>query len=257
MTYLPPEYRNALLAALSKGDLALLKPQLERVTLTAREMLETPDTPIQHVYFIEAGMLSVVAKMPRGRDRDIEVAVIGREGMSGTAVVQGDDRGPNCSFVQFGGSAMRVRAADLAAALGNSPSLQSHLNLYARALGIQVANTAMAIGRFKLEARLARWLVMVQDRLGGDRVALTHEALGVILGVRRPGITVALHVLEGQGLIRSHRAEIIIADRDGLIARTEGAYGLAEREYDRLFKRQRPKVAPTSTAVQAPAGTIA
>ncbi|HEV7717488.1 MAG TPA: Crp/Fnr family transcriptional regulator [Arsenicitalea sp.] len=243
MSFVRAEYRNAILALLNNDELGLLKPHLERVAIKGRDVLEAPDLPIQYVYFIEEGMASVVAKMLRGRDRDIEVALIGREGMSGCALVQGDDRSPHHTSVQFDGTAMRIGAADFHDALLKSPSMQAKLNLYVRALGIQVVATALAIGRFRLEQRLARWLVMAQDRLGGDRVALTHEAMGEILGVRRPGVTVALHVLEGRGLIRSNRAEIIIIDRDGLIGHADGAYGLPEREYDRLLQKDRPQVA--------------
>jgi CRP-like cAMP-binding protein len=186
---------------------------------------------------MESGMASIVAKMARGRD--IEVGVIGREGVTGSAIVQGDEQSPHHTFVQLEGAAIRLGASEFRTALSQSGSMLAVLNLYARALGIQVSATALANGRSKLEERLARWLLMVHDRMDGDRFGLTHEFLAVMLGVRRPGVTVALHILEGKGLIRSNRAEIIIVDREGLIVLADGAYGIPEREYERILGAER------------------
>jgi CRP-like cAMP-binding protein len=222
-----PAYRNEILALLSAEDLALVEPHFERVLLKARDTLEAPDRPIEHVYFVESGVASIVAKMVRGRD--IEVGVIGREGVTGSAIVQGDDQSPHHTFVQLEGVAVRLGADQFRTALVRSGTLPAVLNLYARALGIQVSATALANGRSKLEERLARWLLMVHDRMDGDRFSLTHEFL----------VTVALHILEGKGLIRSNRAEIIIVDREGLIVLADGAYGIPEREYDRLLGAER------------------
>ncbi|MDB5560745.1 MAG: cyclic nucleotide-binding protein [Hyphomicrobiales bacterium] len=237
-------YRNQLLVAFSIGDMALVEPRFERVLLRTRDTLEAPDLPIQHVYFIESGIASIVAKMLRGRD--IEVGVIGKEGVTGSAIAQGDDQSPHHTFVQLEGTAIRIGADDFRLALAQSATMQAIITLYARALGIQVSATALANGRSKLEERLARWLLMVHDRMGSDRFGLTHEFLAVMLGARRPGVTVALHILEGKGLIRSNRAEIIIVDRDGLIALADGAYGVPEREYERILGAGRV-VAPSST----------
>jgi CRP-like cAMP-binding protein len=228
-----PVYRNQLLVAFSTNDMALVEPRFERVLLRSRDTLEAPDLPIQHVYFIESGIASIVAKMLRGRD--IEVGVIGKEGVTGSAIAQGDGRSPHHTFVQLEGTAIRIGADDFRLALAQSATMQAIITLYARALGIQVSATALANGRSKLEERLARWLLMVHDRMDSDRFGLTHEFLAVMLGVRRPGVTVALHILEGKALIRSNRAEIIIVDRDGLIALADGAYGVPEREYERIL----------------------
>jgi CRP-like cAMP-binding protein len=235
-----PDHSNQLLSALGTDDLALLTPMAELITLDARDTLEAPDKPIEHVYFIESGIASIVAKM--SRQRDIEVGVIGREGMTGTSLIQGDDRGPNHTFVQVAGAATRIAVDDFTSAFRQSPSMRALLNLYTRAFAIQVSATALANGRSKLEERLARWLLMVRDRMDSDRFGLTHEFLATMLGVRRPGVTVALHILEGKGLIRSNRGEVIILDRDGLMELADGSYGVPEREYERLFRGERPKV---------------
>jgi CRP-like cAMP-binding protein len=135
------------------------------------------------------------------------------------------------------GSANRIGADQLRAAFMKRPGMHRLLQLYARAFSIQVAATALANGRSNIEERLARWLLMLHDRMDGNRINLTHEFLSVMLGVRRPGVTVALHVLEGKGLIKSNRAELIILDREGLIGFAEGAYGVPEREYQRLMTK--------------------
>src|SRR3979409_1248447 len=103
-------YRNQLLVAFSIGDMALVEPRFERVLLRSRDTLEAPDLPIQHVYFIESGIASIVAKMLRGRD--IEVGVIGKEGVTGSAIAQGDGRSPHHTFVQLEGTAIRIGADD-------------------------------------------------------------------------------------------------------------------------------------------------
>jgi CRP-like cAMP-binding protein len=230
-----PSYRNQLLSGLTPADLALLEPHLETVVLNVHDTLEAPGTAITHAYFIEAGIVSIVAEMPRGRN--IEVGIIGRDGMTGVAIVQGDWQTPNTTFVQMTGSASRIEAEAFRATLQRSPTLGARLNLYARALGLQVSATALANGRSKIEERLARWLLMIQDRTDGNHIALTHEFLASMLGVRRPGVTVVLHILEGKGVIRCNRGDITILDRDGLIVIADSAYGAPEKEYDRLLGR--------------------
>jgi CRP-like cAMP-binding protein len=228
-----PAYRNLLLSGLTPADMALLEPHLETVLLNVRDTLEAPGAPITHAYFIEAGIVSIVAEMPRGRN--IEVGIIGRDGMAGVAIVQGDWQTPNATFVQMTGSAFRIEAEAFRATLQRSPTLGARLNLYARALGLQVSATALANGRSKVEERLARWLLMIHDRIDGKHVALTHDFLASMLGVSRPGVTVVLQILEGKGLIRSDRGDITILDREGLIVIADSAYGAPEKDYERLL----------------------
>jgi hypothetical protein len=109
------------------------------------------------------------------------------------------------------------------------------MNCYAQAFLAQTSQTALANGRGKLAERLARWLLMWHDRLQDDNISITHEFLAVLLGVRRPGLTLTLHVLEGKGLIKASRNLIRIADRAGLEKAADGFYGIPEAEYDRLI----------------------
>jgi CRP-like cAMP-binding protein len=223
--------QNLLLLRLSPEELERLGPR-EHVTLGLRAPLEAPNQPIQFVYFMEEGMASVVAELP-GRGA-IEVGVIGREGMTGLALVQGDSQSPFETFVQCAGSALRIESEYLVSAQSSSPALHAIFLRYERAFSVQVATTAFANGRSKLDERLARWLLMVSDRMGNS-FHITHEFLAIMLAVRRSGVTVALQILEGHGLIRAGRGSIAILDRAGLIKSARGAYGLAEQEYARLL----------------------
>ena len=227
------KYQNNILASLTPSDMALDRaaPRLGDNEIAPAD--RAPNARITEVYFPQSGLLSVVAALPR--DRDIEVGLVGRDGMSGIALAQDDEQSPFLTFVQIEGEAFRLTAEALRQALVKSPTLRGTLNRYARTQMIQIASTALANGRSKLEERLARWLVMAQDRIDSDKITLTHEFLAVMLGVRRPGVTVALHILEGKGLIRSNRGQILVRDREGLIELADGAYGMAEGEYRRLM----------------------
>jgi len=226
-----PTVSNRLLLSLSKADRALLST-LEGVALAVRQPIEIANTPIPHVYFPDSGIISIVAK---SADDQIEAGVVGREGMSGTAIVMGNHRSPNDAYVQVAGFAHRIPANDLRMALEESASMRQLMARYAQVFMVQVAQTALANGRAKIEERLARWLLMAHDRLDGDDVNLTHEFIATMLGVRRPGVTDALHELEGKGLIRSNRGANTIIDRKGLLAVAGSAYGVPEAEYERLL----------------------
>lgn len=224
---------NRLLAALSPSDLALLEPSLERVELPVRQVLEAPNKPIQNVYFMEQGFASVVGN---GSDNhQVEVGIIGREGMSGTAVVIGNHQSPNSTYIQVAGHGQCMPAAALRKALADSPTLQAILRKFVHAFMTQTAYTAIANGRATLEQRLARWLLMAHDRIDGNALALTHEFLALMLGVRRPGVTVALQALEKQGLINPARGQITIVDREGIEKIAGSNYGVPEAELKRLF----------------------
>ena len=229
----PTLYSNRLLNRLSPGDLGLFEPRLERVELASHDLLEHANQPIEHAFFPESGLASVVA-IGNG-DRRVEVGMIGSEGVTALMVVLGDDRSPHETMVQVPGAAMRLSAPDLRGAMEASPTLRNLLLRYSQAFLIQTSHTALANGRATLEERLARWLLMSHDRIEGDELPLIHEFLALMLGVRRAGVTVALHILEGQALIRSSRGKIIVLDRKGLEEAASGLYGVPEREYERLM----------------------
>lgn len=226
-------YRNALLRKMSAADLAMLEPALRLVALPLRMPLVDPDAPIEAAYFIEHGIASVVARTSKGREA--EIGFIGYEGMAGYPLVMADDRSPQACFVQLEGEAMRIDAAIFNAALLTSPTLRLFLLGFVNCLQVQTGFTALVNARLRLADRLARWLLMCDDRVVGVRFSITHEFLATMLGVRRPGVTAALQELEGLALIRSRRGEVVILDRPGLIALASGGYGVPETEYSRLF----------------------
>lgn len=226
--------RNRLLAALSPDDYALLEPMLERVALPLLTVLIEAHQPIEHVVFLEGGVSSTIANTFEGR---IEVGLIGREGVVGLPVVLGTDRTPHTYMVQAVGEGLRIRSQDLMALIAERPSVFRPFGLFAQSLNIQVAETAYANVGFNVEARLARWILMVQDRVGGDEILLTHEFMAMMLGIRRPGVTVATHVLEGTGSIRAKRGRVEVRDREKLLELAGDSYGTAEREYERMMER--------------------
>ena len=225
--------RNRLLAVLPAVDLDLLQPSLELVDIEARQVLERPGEPIAHVHFVESGLVSVVGTTEP--DHRIEVGMVGHEGMTGLGVVLGDDRSLNEALVQSSGSAWRIETPALHKAMRNSPVLSATLLRYVHVFFSQASQTAVANGRGRLDERLARWLLMWHDRLHDDNLVITHEFLALLLGVRRQGVTVALHDLEGRGLIRSTRSLVRILDRHGLQQAANGFYGAPEAEYVRTI----------------------
>jgi CRP-like cAMP-binding protein len=225
--------KNKILAALSNADLALLQPHLEPVELEVRKVLEQPNKPIKHSYFIERGLASIVAGNSHKR---LEVGLIGSEGMSGLPIVLGNDRSPHENFIQVAGEGSRIPADKLREAMRQSRSLEKAFLKFAHSFMNQTANTAFSNGTATLEERLARWLLMANDRLDGDEIPLTHEFLSLMLGVRRAGVTVALNYLEHRGVIRLSRGQIVITDRKGLKASANGTYH--EPEAPRHFRKQ-------------------
>jgi CRP-like cAMP-binding protein len=225
-------FKNKLLQRLTSGDLSLLEPHFERLTLKLKTVLQRPGVPIEFVYFPETCIASVIARMPLGSDA--EVGVVGFEGMTGTPIVMGDDRQPCECVIQSPGDGTRLPAKALVEAIAVSPTLRLFLLRYVQSLSTQTSFTALVNARSKLEERLARWLLMCHDRVDGDELALTHEYLSIMLGVRRPGVTVAIQGLEGKGVIRAKRGVVIIRDREALVELANGAYGIPESEYERL-----------------------
>lgn len=227
-------FQNRLLCALSADDLALVLPHLESVKLQYRQTLETAHEPIEFVYFPESGLGSVVVGKEAGSA--IEVGLFGRDGMSGTSLVQGDSESAFDCIMAIEGYAMRISADNLQYAMRQSASLKSLMAHYARALGVQTTYTAWANAEIRLEQRLARWILMVDDRVDDHHFRVTHEFIAMILGVRRAGVTVGLRHLESQLLIKIQHREIHVLDRHGLTNLTMRTYGPAEIEYSRLIQ---------------------
>lgn len=225
--------RNRLLAALPAGDFALIRPHLEPISLGQRDVIIQAHTPIEHVYFLEAGVTSIVTRTER--DRRIEIGLVGREGFAGVPVLLGADRTPHETFMQVGGGALRIEADAFRHALEQGLALQRLLLRFVQVFHLQTAQTAACNGSHPVGRRLARWLLMCHDRLDGDELPLTHEFIAVMLGVRRPGVTEALQMLETEQAIRAERRNIIVLYRRKLEEIAGDGYGGPEAEYERLI----------------------
>lgn len=234
---------NRLLSALPNDDFALLEPSLEEVVLETRQLIERPQQTIERVHFVTRGQISVIATSPHS-DHRVEVAMIGPEGMTGLPVVLGTDRATNEAMVQSAGTSLALSSTQLRAAMQASPTLHATLLRFVHAILAQASQTALANGRGQLDQRLARWLLMWQDRLQAPGLTVTHEFLSLLLGVRRQGVTETLHNLEAAGLIKTGRNLLTVLDRDGLKRLAGGFYGSPEAEYERLLPDRPPPERP-------------
>ena len=209
-----PLPRNLLLESLPFEELERLAPLLQKVPLTPRRVLQHAGLPIEHVYFLEEGLVSVLAKVDERNA--VEVGLIGRDGAVGSIVVLGANRAAFSHFVQIGGSALKVGVDDLAWALPALPRLREalHLSLH-RALTQSAQVAACSLGH-SFEQRLASWLLMAHDRCDMDHLPITQDLLARSLGVRRPTVSEAFKQLAQRGVFAKARGRIRILDRAGL-----------------------------------------
>ena len=229
----PSPQKNRLLARLAPKDFDALRPHLEAVDFPLRFVLERPQRKIENVFFPESGFASVVAV--QANETRIEVGLIGCEGMSGIAVVLGNHQSPNETYIQMCGAGQRISVDALRKATAKSAGMHGIMLKYVQAFLTQTAHTAISNARSHIDQRLARWILMAHDRGSGPTIALTHEFLSLMLGVRRAGVTQALNALVKQGLIKSARGQITVLDRSGLEKRAGDSYGVPEAEYRRLL----------------------
>lgn len=225
--------RNRLLARMTPADFVFIWPHLTYVSLARGEPLVEPDQAIQHAWFIDQGIASVVATSAHGHQT--EVGIVGWDGLVDMATVHGTDRASHRCFIQLPGSAYRLSSTVLQAALDGSPTLRALLMGYAHSFMTQIAGTALANASYTVEQRLARWLLMCHDRIDGDEVAMTHEFLSLMLNVRRAGVTVAIQALENAGFVNGRRGVITMIDRVAMEKFATDSYGGPEAVYERLI----------------------
>ena len=228
-----PAYRNRILSRLDAHDINLLQPHLKPVELRLRQRLEVANRPVETMYFIEDGLVSVVASARPG-GKQAEVGLIGFEGMTGQAIVTGAGQSPNDAVMQSDGRGHCIDARIFQEILARSSTLTRRCVLYGFVFHIQAAQTVLANAGASAEQRLSRWLLMAQDRLSSDELRLTHETLSTMLGIRRPGVTIALQRLEKLELVSTARGSLLVQDRAGLVKLADGFYGVPEAEYERL-----------------------
>ncbi len=213
---------NRLLSSLPANPGAPRFPGLERVELAFGQVLHRPGKRIGHVYFPTDSLVSLVSHA-RG-DIAVELGVVGRDGMLGVGIALGDGRSPVRAVVQAAGPALRATSADFMKEFGRRRDMRRDVRRYSNDLTIQVMQTASCNRNHGAEQRLARWLLMMRDRLSGDRYRLTQECLGFLLGVRRAAISEAAGRLQRRKLIRYARGSIQILDAEGLKAASCACY---------------------------------
>ena len=229
-----PRPANKILSALPQEEFDRLRPKLREVSFPIGKSIYLPEQEIDYVYFVNDGVVSWLASLADGST--VEAGVIGSEGVAGIPVILGVRSTPNEGLIQSDVKALRISAQDLQAEFKQGGKLSQLLLRFVHALFIQVAQTAACNRLHTLEQRLARWLLMTDDRTSGKRITLTQEFLSRMLGVRRAGVSVAATSLRQQRIIEYHRGEIVITDRPAMEQMSCECYRIVKEEYDACFK---------------------
>ena len=228
----PLPCRNRILKALPSDALAQLQFSLEPVPLKRRQVLHERNVPLSHAYFIEDGAASLLARV-EGQGF-LEVGLLGCSDFVGLPLVLGTGRTPHRCIMQMEGSAFRITADDLHHAVGAIPALREILVGYMQATMIEMAQLAVCNSYHTLKQRLARCLLVIHDRMPGDKIPLTHQVLSRTLGVRRAGVTTAMGRMEEAGLLHRGRGQVMIADRAGIEVAACECYRTIRSEYQRF-----------------------
>src|SRR5271154_7343308 len=206
--------RNRLLLALPARNLKRLMPELEQIHCQRAQVLMNADSALDHVFFPDSGVVSVVAVYADGSI--IEMATVGREGFTDVQAIFGAKRSSIQLLVQIPGTAAKMSRAAFMRAMQSMPSFRTLMEAYAQAFLEQVMVSVACNGAHSLKQRLARWLLMMRDRSDSDVLPITQSLLAEMLGVQRPTITNAVRELERAGLIEGGRRQVTILDRPGL-----------------------------------------
>jgi CRP-like cAMP-binding protein len=205
----------------------------EPVELVMAEVLGEVGIPTRYVYFPTESFISLVTTI-NGRPV-LEVGMIGREGMLGTQLALGVSAAPLHALVQGSGAAWRIGAVAFRRELAHSSALRRGLNRYVYVMLMQLASAASCLRFHQIGPRLARWLLMTQDRAHSSSFHVTHEFLAYMLGVRRVGVTTAANVLQSSGLIKYHRGEIQVLNRRGLESAACSCYATDREAYEQML----------------------
>jgi CRP-like cAMP-binding protein len=229
----PHPGHNHLLAALAPDSKARLFPHLEWTALAQGSVLFESGDVVEHAWFPTDSIVSLGNVLRNGASA--ELSMVGNEGLVGISLVLGSQTAPNRAIVQHAGHAYRLRGGLLQDAFRHDTGLQNWLLRYTQSLITQMAQAAVCNRHHSVEQQLCRWLLMTLDRLPTHRVTMTHEFVAALLGVRREGITEAAGRLQRGGLIRYHRGEITVLDREPLQATCCECYQAVKTETDRLL----------------------
>ena len=226
---------NRLLSALPNSDRRRIVASCELVELAPADVLYAAWEPHACIYFPTTSFISL--SIPHGDSAAFEVGLVGREGMLGMALVLDGEVSPERAVVQGAGAALRLDAAPLKSELRRSAALRGEIDRYVHIRMSQLAQSAICAHFHLLEARLARRLLMTQDRAGANSFTVTQEVLASKLGVRRVGVTKAASALQRRRLIHYSRGDITVLDRRGLMAASCRCYKVDRESYDRISRQ--------------------
>ncbi|RYG96893.1 MAG: Crp/Fnr family transcriptional regulator, partial [Alphaproteobacteria bacterium] len=222
--------RNRLLVSMSSSDFDLVASRLDPVELPMGGIVEEAGEHVDHVVFVESGIGSRI--VVGNGNAQTEGGHIGREGMTGRSVILASPIASERIQMQVAGKGLRIQSDLLLDAMSESDTLRRLMLRYVQASQVQSEHTLLAATSYSVEQRLARWLLMYNDRVDGDQFPVTHELLAKMLNVRRAGITTGMHMLQGNHAIRSTRGIVQVLNRDILIGMAGGSYGIPERDYE-------------------------
>jgi CRP-like cAMP-binding protein len=228
-----PRTANRLLAALPRADFELLAPDLETVALARDEVLSRAGDPIEHVHFPDSGAISLMIDMADGQT--VATAAVGREGGVGLLSVLGPSPSAITAIVRAAGTAQRIPASRFHVAFHRSPAIRNVILIHVRAILVQFQLGVACNALHPVEARMARWLLDLRDRIDHDVLPITQEALSQILGVRRTTVTLLMRKLRASGAIRSDRRGQIEVDRSRLAAGACECHATMGREVEHIF----------------------
>lgn len=228
-----PAEQNRLLALLPEGEFNDVASALEPINLPQSFVIVKAGDPIDYVYFLTSGIGSVITVATDVQRA--EAGMFGREGFSPTSAGVGGTISVHQVHMQVGGQGFRMPLEAVTKAITTHPTFANLLARFIQTFASQISYTSLCNVTCQVDERLARWLLMSRDRVDGDEIELTHDFISLMLGVRRPSVTTALHVLEGKRLIQAERGRITIRDRKGMLDFVGKSYGTPEEEYRRLI----------------------
>lgn len=225
---------NKLLQILPERDYTQITRNLEFVELPRGTVLAHAGAPIDSIYFLTTGIGSIIATTPEGNRA--EAGIFGSDGYVPTSAIASAEDSPYDVIVQLNSQAYRMDYDEFRVLMDSNRNFAKVMIRSIEAFSTQLTYTAVSNAMHDVTERLARWLLMCHDRVSGNEIGLTHEFISLMLAVRRPSVTTSLHILEGNGFIRSERGNIIIRNRPAMEEFARDAYGKPEEEYRRLMK---------------------
>jgi CRP-like cAMP-binding protein len=225
-------YKNHILASLPKDEIARLEPHLHHIELEHNHPLANDGQTVTDAYFLEDGMASIVLTTEDGKT--VEAGIVGRCGMVGIPILLGTQSMPGRTFIQIPGSGFRIAAKIVQREFEHPGEFRRRLLRYLQGQLVQTSQTAVCNRIHRIDQRLARWLLLCRDRVDSDRLLLTQEFVGQMLGAPRTTVTLTMGTLQRAGVIARSRGAVTILDRQGLEDAACECYGMIGAEYARL-----------------------